>query len=155
MILTGDDIVKQARTWLGTKYHHQGRLKATTTHSGGVDCFGLIIGVARELEIRGANGKLLHEYDETDYSVYPNGIRLKKFLDKHLIRTERNQIELGDVLMFKIFKHPQHLGIASDFVSGELGIIHCYSGSEQVVEHLLSPAWQRMLVGVYRFREKL
>lgn len=156
-MITGDKITKQARTWLGTKYHHQGRLKKTETHFGGADCFGLIMGVAKELKIQTNDGKLLHEYDETDYSAYPDSIKfkLKDFLDRHLVRVAKNHIKPGDVLMFKIFEYPQHLGIATDFSDRELGVIHCYSGSGQVVEHLLSPAWERMLVGVYRFRRRV
>ena len=43
---TGLDVVRMARTWLGTPYHHQGRVKGA-----GVDCGGLVIGVARFLMI--------------------------------------------------------------------------------------------------------
>ena len=34
-------IVLQARTWLGTKYHHQGRLKKSKAGAGGVAGFVL------------------------------------------------------------------------------------------------------------------
>ena len=37
-----NDIVTEARTWVRTPYHHQARLKGV-----GVDCAGLVIGVAR------------------------------------------------------------------------------------------------------------
>ncbi len=42
MSTSGSDVVRTARTWLGTPYHHQGRLKGV-----GVDCAGLLIGVAQ------------------------------------------------------------------------------------------------------------
>ncbi len=41
---TGLEVVRVARTWLGTPYHHQGRVKGA-----GVDCAGLSVGVAKEL----------------------------------------------------------------------------------------------------------
>jgi len=47
--VTKQQIILQARTWLGTKYHHQGRLKKSKAGAGGVDCIGLIIGVIDEL----------------------------------------------------------------------------------------------------------
>ena len=36
-----DAIVTCARSWIGTRFHHQGRLKKTQSHKGGVDCLGL------------------------------------------------------------------------------------------------------------------
>jgi cell wall-associated NlpC family hydrolase len=44
---TRDDIVRQARTWIGTPFHHQARLK-----SKGCDCLGLIVGVVDELGLK-------------------------------------------------------------------------------------------------------
>ena len=38
--ITPEQIVAQARTWLGTKYHHQGRLKKSAKGPGG--CLSLI-----------------------------------------------------------------------------------------------------------------
>jgi cell wall-associated NlpC family hydrolase len=154
MPITSQTIVKQARSWLGTRYHHQGRLKRSATSGGGIDCLGLIIGVAKELEIPARGSKLLSNCDESGYSAYPDGARLRWFLDQHLRPVSKKQIRAGDVLLFKIFEHPQHIGIATDYPAGGLGIIHCYSGAGAVVEHILSPSWQRMLVGGYRFQEK-
>jgi len=170
MQITGKKIVEQARTWLGTKYHHQGRLKKADTYRGGIDCIGLVMGVAEELEIKGANNKPLKYYDRFDYSAIPDGKSLPEFLDKHLIKkkyknkkSENNKnifvktlsaIKLGDILLFKLFQNPQHVGIVSRDAAGNIGIIHCYSGSGMVVEHLLSPAWVRMIVGCYRFSKK-
>ena len=40
------DVVTAAREWIDTPFHHQARLKGV-----GVDCVGLVIGVARELAL--------------------------------------------------------------------------------------------------------
>ena len=40
-------IVTQARTWIGTPFHHQARLKGK-----GCDCLGLIVGVVDELGLK-------------------------------------------------------------------------------------------------------
>lgn len=152
MHLTGKKIVSQAETWLGTKYHHQGRLKKNSSHLGGVDCIGLIMGVAKELKIKSKNGKYLAEYDRFNYSAISDGKSLTEFLEQHLHKIKNSErIKAGDIILFKMFKDPQHVGIATNDEMGNIGIIHCYSGSKMVVKHLLSPAWIRMIVDVYKF----
>jgi hypothetical protein len=42
-MLSGNTFIAQARTWIGTPFHHQGRLKGV-----GCDCLGLIVGVAED-----------------------------------------------------------------------------------------------------------
>jgi NlpC/P60 family putative phage cell wall peptidase len=43
-MVTRESIVKAARGWLGTPYHHQASVKGA-----GADCLGLIRGLWREL----------------------------------------------------------------------------------------------------------
>jgi cell wall-associated NlpC family hydrolase len=145
-------IVKQARTWLGTKYHHQGRLKKSTNCSGGVDCIGLVIGVADELNICDANGCLLSKYNRTGYSMYPEGEKLAHSIATHLSSVELDKMQVGDILLFKFWKEPQHVGILSEYPTGGFGLIHCNSSSDTVVEQPLSDAWRRMITHVYRFK---
>lgn len=61
-----EQIAAQARTWLGTHYHHQGRLKKSERGKGGVDCIGLIIGIIDELGIQDGDGNSLVSADETN-----------------------------------------------------------------------------------------
>jgi hypothetical protein len=70
-----------------------------------------------------------------------------------MIYIEKNDVRPGDILLFKFFADPQHLAIAGDYFEGHLSIIHSYSSSDQVVEHLLSASWQRMLICGYRFAD--
>jgi hypothetical protein len=60
----------QVRSWLGSKYHHQGRLKKSAAGAGGVDCIGLIIGVIDELGLQDGNGTRLSAHDEFNYSMH-------------------------------------------------------------------------------------
>lgn len=145
-------IVKQARTWLGTKYHHQGRLKKSDRCSGGVDCIGLVIGIINELNICDEHGCTLSKYDRTDYSMSPQMAQLSETIGSHLMPIEHNDMKIGDVLLFKFWKEPQHVGIVSDYPTGGLGIIHCNSNSSCVVEQPLSETWSRMITNVYRFK---
>lgn len=147
-------IVAQARTWLGTKYHHQGRLKKSKRGPGGVDCIGLIIGLIDELGIQDGNGHSLVAADEFNYSMYPERGRLVESISKHLREVPLDQRCMGDVLLFRTFRDPQHVGLLTEYPSGGSGLIHCNSSAGQVVEQPLSDTWLRMLTHVYRFKKK-
>lgn len=141
-------IVRQARTWIGTRYHHQGRLKRSEACSGGVDCIGLVVGVVDELKIRDHNGILLSKYDSICYSIEPKDLVIS--IASHLTEVSITEMSIGDILLFKFWKEPQHVGILSDYSDEVFGIIHCNSSSGSVVEQPLSPAWMRMVTHVYR-----
>ena len=151
----GDMIIEQARSWLGTSYHHQGRLKKAANHNGGVDCLGLVMGVARELGLREKSGRLFSEFDRSGYSEQPDNYELEEFLALHLAIVKFEEIAVGDILSFRFIKYSQHVGIVSDFLEGRLGLIHCYRNSACVVEHHLSASWQKAIAGVYRFPEQV
>lgn len=147
MTVTPKQIVAQARTWLKTPFHHQGRLK----HKG-VDCIGLIVGVMKELELSDDTGKLLYSYDVNGYSVTPDGYTLKATLDKHFNVIPIDEIALADILLFRFNKNPQHVAFVTDRADGAIGILHCYSTSHYVVEHILDKSWRRLIVAAYRFK---
>lgn len=94
--ITSEQIVAQARTWLGTHYHHQGRLKKSIRGPGGVDCIGLIIGLIDELGIQDGEGNSLVAADETNYSMYPEQGRLVKSIQKHLREVPIEKMAVGD-----------------------------------------------------------
>lgn len=151
-LLSSSKIVKQARTWLGTKYHHQGRLKKSANCSGGVDCIGLVIGVCDELAICDSDGYLLSKHDRTNYSMHPEGSKLAESMQEHLSPVEPTKMKVGDILLFKFWKEPQHVGILSKYPTGGFGLIHCNSTSGSVVEQPLSDTWMRMITNIYRFK---
>lgn len=145
-------ITAQARSWLGTRFHHQGRLKATVQHKGGCDCIGFILGVAGELGIisKQEDRKLLNQFDEMGYSRVPDGLKLKHALQQHLHEIPVSDIRPGDVLLFYFDTNPQHVAIATDYSKG-LGIIHCYLQARKVVEHRLDSVWRERMVSAFRF----
>lgn len=152
--ITQQHIVTQARTWLGTQYHHQGRLKKSKSGAGGVDCIGLIIGVIDELGLQDGAGVKLSEYDEFNYSMYPERGRLVASIQKHLREVPLEQMRAGDVLLFRTFRDPQHVGLLTEYPTGGAGLIHCNASAGRVVEQPLSDAWLRMLTHAYRFKTK-
>ena len=129
-----EKIVEIARGWLGTRFHHQGRKKGV-----GVDCIGLIVGVASELGIKVA--------DRQNYGKEPFNNELETALVQHCQPCELGQ---GVIALFRISQEPQHVGIISDYAGG-FGLIHAYAQSRKVVEHGLDDWWQKRLVGCFSF----
>ena len=70
----------------------------------------------------------------------------------HLTLVEFNEMRPGDIVLFKFWQEPQHVGILSDYPSGGLGLIHCQASSSSVVEQPLSETWLRLITHIYRLR---
>ena len=121
-----NDIVSAARGWLGTPFHHQARLKSV-----GVDCIGLVIGVARELQL------IAPDFDVTGYSRYPDGRALMAMAREKMTPVTLDQMQLGDVVVVGFDKLPQHFGIIGDYRHGGFSIIHAASAYNKVVEQRL------------------
>ena len=129
-----DDIVATARTYLGTPYHHQGRVKGV-----GIDCIGLLVCVARELGIQ--------VHDIEGYSRFPDGHTILEELPKCLDAVETPVP--GDILVFWFDRPelPGHAGIQTD-----VGVIHTYTVSKKVVEHTLNKVWMRRICASFAYR---
>lgn len=145
-MITREDIVKEARSWLGTRFHHQGRAKGV-----GCDCIGLIVGVVRDLQITSPEGGMLCRHDTTNYGRIPNGRFLKDMLEKYLTPIDIKDVQAGDILLFHFEKEPQHVAIVSDYHAGGFGIIHCYASSRKVVEHSLDDLWKSRIISAFSF----
>lgn len=143
---TSHYIVTQARTWLGTPFHHQARLKGK-----GCDCLGLIVGVVDELGLKDAHGRLLSSYDEITYPKEPDGSYLIEKLTSLLDEVPIADARAGDLALFRVRENPQHLAILSDYEGG-LGMIHSFAPSRRVVEHRLDNDWKSRLLKVYRWQ---
>jgi cell wall-associated NlpC family hydrolase len=129
--MTKQDVVNQARKYLGVRYKHQGRTEF------GLDCLGLLVKVARDLGISKA--------DSNDYGRMPDGRKMMRQLEEHLdITTEP---EPGDILLFRFQGEPRHLAIKTD-----IGMIHSYAEQKKVVEHRMDEVWQDRLVRSYKIR---
>lgn len=140
-------IVNQARTWLGTPFHHQARLKGK-----GCDCLGLVVGVVDELGLKDANGVKLAAYDEVTYSRQPDGAYLTEKLTELLAEIPIAEARAGDLALFRVRENPQHLAILSDY-EGALGMIHCFAPARKVVEHRLDDDWKLRLLKAFRWQQ--
>lgn len=141
------DIVIQARTWLGTPFHHQARLKGK-----GCDCLGLIVGVVDELGLKDTHGQPLAAYDEVTYSREPDGAYLTQKLTALLEEVPFKKAQAGDLALFTVRDNPQHMALLTDY-EGTLGMIHCYAQARRVVEHRLDDDWKSRLVKVFRWQQ--
>ncbi len=142
-------VVASARGWLGTRFHHQGRLKRTDTHKGGVDCLGLLVGVSAELGLKSKSGKAITAYDHTEYTHTPDTSKLRMVLENILECIPHGDINQADVLLMNVDGRPQHMGIVTS-MAGQMGIIHAYAPARAVVEHRLDDHWKNIITDSFR-----
>ena len=145
-----EQILACARSWLGTPWRHQGRLKGVA-----VDCGGLILGVGKELG--------LLDFDTRAYGRIPDGQQLRALCEQHLCRKHigglasssaavGQAIMPADVLLMRFTRHPQHLAIAGDR-GNPFSLIHAYADAGACVEHGADARWLGRIVAVYSFTQ--
>lgn len=136
-------LMAQARSYIGTRFAHQGRSKVT-----GVDCLGLLLCVAQDagLKLRQQEVAL---YDRTDYGAFPDAQMLRQQLETALEPTQ--EMSVGDIVLLRIDGRPQHLALISDYpVEGAFGMIHAYAPMRKVVEHRMDEVWVQRIEQVFR-----
>lgn len=131
------DIVKEARSWIGTPWRHQGRLKGVAS-----DCIGVVIGTAKAL------GLTAPEFDIRDYARFPDGKLLRKYLGELMDPVSLSQKQGGDVLLIRPSRIDQHIAI----LTFENSIIHAIDMERGVREHILDRVWAKLVVGAYKFK---
>lgn len=143
MSTTRDQIVAEARTWLGTPYVHQASCKGA-----GSDCLGLLRGVWRA--VLGPEPESVPSYS-LDWSEPQGDERMWQAARRHLTSKAVEDMQPGDVLLFRMRdgRVAKHVGIVSE--GGEAPrFIHAYSG-HGVVENTLSDPWRRRVVACFGF----
>jgi cell wall-associated NlpC family hydrolase len=129
---TRADIVATARSYLGVRWHHQGRNRA------GLDCIGLVIVVAKDLG--------LSDYDIDGYGRVPDGKSLRATMCEQMDLLKRDPLP-GDVLLFAFQRNPLHTAIVTD-----TGMIHAFANARKVVEHGFDDTWRKRLVCAFSYR---
>ena len=127
-----EDIIIQARTWIGTKFRYQGIIKKNKHNDGGVDCLGLVFGVFDELDYK-YNGKLLSHYDNIIYSKKPNFEILKEKFSLFFNTKDINELDIGDVILQKVSKQNYHL-----MFYNQSTVIHSSAVSHKVIENKIN-----------------
>ena len=131
-------IVEAAKRWLGTPYHHQGRLLGV-----GCDCLGLITEIGKELG--------LLDYDSASYSAMPDGRTMEAECRRNLVGPKALP-QPGDIALMWIQQRnlPQHLAI---FVPWDqrIGIIHAHQRFDDVKQHSFDGFWRKRLADIYSY----
>ena len=143
-------VITEARSWMGTPWGHLQKTKGPT---GQIDCVQFLHSCATAAGVQ--CGGLPVSYnrlsDGTEIISYLNEwFKLKKFtVPKYVTNYDViPELKDGDILVFKYWGKPHHVGIATTF-HGYRGMIHASSEYKKVTEHILDKAFTRILVAVY------
>ncbi len=131
-------IVVEARTWLGTPFHHQGRAKGV-----GVDCAGVAVGVAKACGLEWA--------DARGYGRIPHRGLFSATIDAVTEPVELADVHPGDLMVFAWRDDPQHVAIVSN--AQPLRIIHAWQQAGACVENGFDDTWRSRLTGCRRFKK--
>jgi NlpC/P60 family putative phage cell wall peptidase len=132
------EIVRAARSWIGTPYRHQASLQGV-----GCDCLGLLRGVWRD--VVGAEPERPPAYSR-DWAEASGREALIEAAMRHLVPVPDGVAEPGNVLLFRWRDHlpAKHCAIAT----GEGTMVHAHEGAA-VAEVAIAPWWDRHLAGVF------
>lgn len=124
-----NQIVAEARSWLGTPYHHQAALKGI-----GCDCIGLLKGIYAAF---GGVVDLPADYSPS-WHVHRAEERLRDGLRRYGQEVPLLSARPGDILLFGIGKGPAAHGAL--LIEPEI-IIHAYAEAGAVIASRLTGRW--------------
>jgi cell wall-associated NlpC family hydrolase len=120
--LTPEEIIKAAKSLLGTPFRHQGRSAKT-----GVDCVGFLMEIGKRVDYD-------HEVmDRTTYKRIPDESIALKYLRLNMNEIPLEEVGIGDVITMRIAGKEVHVGVKID----DTRFIHArnkggFSGSVQL-----------------------
>lgn len=132
---TPNQIITQARKYMGVRWQHQGR----TEHA--LDCAGLVVRVAKDLG--------LSSFDFIDYDRRPFADTMRTLLAANCVEMTGWRPEPGMVALMRFGREPQHLGIIGHYPQGGVSLIHAYVFNRKVVEHRLDDVWRKRIVALF------
>lgn len=123
--------VEIARSYLGTRWVHQGRARH------GLDCVGLLV---KAFDLR----------DVADYGRDPHDDRLEgRLCEQFGPPVPMSTMRPGDVVAIAFPRVVRHVGIVGDHPDG-LSLIHTDSSLKRVTEHRLDDRWLKRIRFVHR-----
>lgn len=129
-----EDVIAEARKWIGTRWVHQGRSPV------GIDCAGLLIMVGTALGFA--------PEDMFGYRRSPDGKTFREHIFKQT--AFEPQPRPGSIGLFREARFPTHCGIFAE-QDGNLTLIHAYMPYGRVVEEPFLHDWPQKLVAVRNF----
>lgn len=154
--MTGEDIVTEALTWIGTPYKHMARVKGT---QGGCDCATFLIEAFRAV---GALGKVemprddpgdkLRDWYDSEWNLHRSE---EKYLEYMMPHADRVIVpEPGDIVMFRMGRTVAHGGIWL----GQNRFVHCWNPGGVTITDMQNDFWlasvggQPRLYGYFRVK---
>lgn len=136
-----ENIVTEARTWKGTRFVHQGRIKSV-----GVDCVGFISEVAKDAGV-------LNLDIPSNYRPHEDGEIMLRLLNEHMVLVD--EMEPGDVIALcdeALQKPdiPRHLAFVTEVKPHTVFIVHASSAG--VREHRIDGLWRRRIHSIWRLK---
>lgn len=132
-------VVAEARSWLGTPYHHEARVKGA-----GVDCAQLLVGVFSAVELI-APPEI--EHYPPDWHLHRAGERYLGIVLDHA-REIAGQPLPGDIALWRFGRCFSHGAVVVDWPL----VIHAYLGRPCVLEDAVKAVWLDRVGGKERPR---
>jgi len=122
---TPDEVVQYARSWMGTRWIHQGRSPL------GIDCVGLLVMIVNEFGLDGKGTDMLGYRRTAD-------VRFLRHIKKHSDPVRPLRPVHGAVGIFNDTNMPCHVGVfAVDSDTGTVTVIHAEAFPAQRVHEQL------------------
>lgn len=134
------EVVRVARGWTGTPYHHQ-----ASRRGAGCDCLGLVRGVWRDLY--GEDAEAPPPYSR-DWAEARGRETMLEAASRHLCEIAPSMASAGDVVVFRL--RPSTVAKHAAILTSPHHMIHAMEGSP-AAEVSLSPWWRRRIAGAYSF----
>lgn len=143
-MIAREAIIREASTWIGTRFRHQGAVKGV-----GCDCIGLIAGVAKNVGIPEAEA-FLADKEFRAYGREPQAHLLLAACAKYLDMVKLGDEQIGDIFVMRFRQDPMHFGFLSRRNPDYL--LHTWAGVRKVTEHRIDDVWRGRIMACYRFR---
>ncbi len=137
---SGEAVVRAARGWIGTPYHHQASMKNI-----GTDCLGLVRGIWRE--IHGSDAEMPPAYSR-DWAEASGRETMIEAARRHFVEIDPVLARPGDVLLFRL--RPGTVAKHAGILATATTMIHAMEG-RPVAEVPLAPWWRRRIAAAFSF----
>ncbi len=134
-------VVEAAKSFIGAKWKHQGRLPTA------MDCAGLIALTGIKAGVIGSDFQDFTNYDRT-----PDGKSFKQMFDGYGIPILFRDAQDGDVVIFGRGTYNFHCGILF-FKNSKPHMVHAYADTGIVMETPLTAKWMRLHTFTYKYKE--
>lgn len=142
-MFTRDQLVTEAKSWIGTKWQHQQSLKGTAC-----DCAGFVRGAYRNLT--GMAVECPTNYPST-WHFFKTDPKMLETCLSNMEEIDLKDIAPGDVLVFRFkgMKVDHHMGI---YIGGGQ-FVHAEMEAQMVHISPLDTTWQSRLTHAFKFKE--